>query len=246
MKKKIAAILAIAFVASIVFFLLYNKIEAVEITGCEYCTKEEIQSQVVAGFGKNNSVLMVLKYKLGKIKEIPYVEKLTIKRVSRNKIKIRVYEKSLVACVKYMGQYVYFDKDGIVLNTSGEQLADVPLLSGVDFSGFTLYKKLKVEDEDIFDEILDLSQVMRRFALSVDKIVFNTEQEVILTAGKVKLYLGKRQFYDEPVAALSQILPILEEKGLAGTIDMTECNSGDKVIFKESQEKKSKTNKNEK
>lgn len=100
MKKKIAVALAIAFAGFIVFFLLYNKIETIEITGCEYCTKEEIQAQVVTGFGKNNSVLMVLKYKLGKIKEIPYVEKLTIKRISHDKIKIQVYEKSLVACVK--------------------------------------------------------------------------------------------------------------------------------------------------
>ena len=36
----------------------------------------------------------------------------------KNTVTVQVYEKSVAGCIEYMENYVYFDKDGIVLETS--------------------------------------------------------------------------------------------------------------------------------
>ncbi len=40
-------------------------------------------------------------------------------------LKIRVYEKNMVGYVRYLGQDVYFDKDGIVVESSTQELEGI-------------------------------------------------------------------------------------------------------------------------
>ena len=53
---------------------------------------------------------------------------------------------------------MYFDRDGIIVESSGEKLEGVPWITGLDFGQIVLYKPLPVEDPDVFQEILNLTQ----------------------------------------------------------------------------------------
>ncbi len=225
-------IAGVVLLAAIGAFSFYNRIETVNVKGCHYYSDEEIRRELGNGCVEKNSVLLYLKYRYWGLDEIPFIEKLTIKRVNSHEITVHVYEKSLIACVKYMGQYLYFDKDGIILDSSTERQESIPAIGGLNFSGFTMYDKLKVENEQIFDHILELSQVIKRYELPVDKVYFNNKKEVTLTAQGIKIYLGKRDFYDESISALSEILPDVLSENKKGSIDMENYNSGDKVIFR--------------
>lgn len=231
-KGKWFLLLLLLFGGVLSVFQIYNQVTKVNVTGCQYYSEEEIKENLLTGIESKNSLLFYWKARYIGLKELPYVEKVAVKRVSNHEITIRIYEKNLVACVKYMSQYLYFDKDGIVLGTSGEAIEGVPRISGLTFSGFQIYQPLEVEETEIFNRILDISQIIRRYELSVDKIHFSDKNEVSLTAGGIKIYLGKREFYDEPIAALAEILPEAGKENLKGSINMENYQNGDDVIFR--------------
>ena len=68
--------------------------------------------------------------------------------------------------------------------------------------------------------------------LEVEKIRFTEEGDVILKSGNIKVYLGKREFYDEQMVALAEIFPKALEENLSGEIDMESYSVGDEVILK--------------
>ncbi|MFA9463856.1 MAG: cell division protein FtsQ/DivIB [Velocimicrobium sp.] len=213
------------------FFCMYNRIKTINVKGCEYYSEDEIKQNLLTGVEGKNSILLYLKARYIGLKELPYIEKVTIKRVNHHEITIHVYEKELIACVKYMSQYLYFDKDGVILDTSDEERDGIPCISGLTFSGFKIYEPIEVEEKDIFTSILDISQIINRYELDIDKIHFNSKNEVSLGVGMIQIYLGKREFYDEPIVALSEILPTVLERKLKGTINMENYQTGDNIIF---------------
>lgn len=231
-RKRICLVVFLIVLLLIGIFFFTFRITEVKVTGSTYYTEEEIKEQVMGNIWDQNSLLLYMKYRYVGIKEIPFVEKITITRKGNHKVVIRVYEKTLTASVKYMGQYIYFDKDGIVLECLDEPVESVPCIEGLSFSGFVLYEKLKVDDESIFNRILDLSQLLDKYELEVESIRFNSDEEVILRSGNIKVYLGKKDFYDEQIAALAEIFPKALEQNLSGDIDMENYSVGEEVILK--------------
>ncbi|MEG2774645.1 MAG: cell division protein FtsQ/DivIB, partial [Acetivibrio sp.] len=219
-KNKLFLIVFPLFLIFILFFFLHNRIDTVEIKGCHIYSQEEIKKELIQGISDKNSILLYLKARYLGLKEIPYIEKVTVKRVNSHKVVLRVYEKSLIACVEYMSQYLYFDKDGVILDSSSEAIQGIPSVSGLNFSDFTIYEKLKVEETEIFEQILEISQIIKRYKLPIERIHFNERKEVSLVTSGIKIYLGKREFYDEPLAALSQVLPQTLKKNLKGSMNM--------------------------
>jgi len=231
-KGKRILILVLVLGGVISFFHLYNHINTVNVKGCQYYSEAEIKSSLLTGIESKNSMLFYLKARYFGLKELPYIEKVTVKRVNNHEITIRVYEKSLIACVKYMSQFLYFDKDGVILGTTDEAIEGIPCISGLTFTGFKIYEPLQVEEKEIFTSILDISQIISRYKLTIDKIHFNSKNEVSLRVDDIKIYLGKREFYDEPIAALSEILPTALKQNLKGSVNMENYQTGDNVIFR--------------
>lgn len=233
--KKIVLLLLLLFL--ILFFLFYFRIEKININGCNYYTEEQIKEKIFTSKLEYNSIYLYIKYRYFKAKDIPFIQKVTIERVNNHEVNLNVYEKSLVACIRYMSEYIYFDKDGIVLESSPNKIEEIPYVTGVNFDSFTLYEKLKVKEDGIFDTILELSQLLKQYKLTVDKISFNHKDEVSLTSGQISVLLGKHQFYDEQIATLSSILWQAKEQQLTGVLDMKNYKAGDDVIFKKKEKK---------
>ena len=150
--------------------------------------------------------------------EIPFIDTMEVTIDSPGSVTIRVYEKSIVAYVRYLGKNVYFDKDGIVVEISEEVMEDVPLISGLSFKELTLYQTLRVEDESIFDTILDVTQLLSKYDLKPDEIRFGSAEELYFQMGGVRVALGEGDNLDEKVARLKQLEPDLEDK--TGTLHM--------------------------
>lgn len=213
-------------------FLFWGfRIHTVTVTGCSYYTEEEIKDMVFTSPMDYNSLVLYIKNKFIGTGEYPFIQKMTITRKGRNEVKIRVYEKALAGCVKYMNQYIYFDKDGIVLECSEEAIDSIPYITGIEYRSFTLYEKLKVSDEEIFDRILSLSQLVQKYEIPLDRIHFSKDGGVMLQTEGIKIYLGEQEFYDERVSCLAEILPTALKEGLKGKIYMENYTSGDDIIF---------------
>lgn len=224
-------ILLVLLAGLFLFLFSWFHIDTVEVTGCSYYSEQEITDMVLTTPLDYNSLYLYLKYKFVGAKELPFIQKFTITRKSRKEVQIQVYEKALAGCVKYMNQYIYFDKDGIVLECSEKALEGLPCVTGIDYQGFTLYEKLQVAEEGVFEKILDLSHLLEEYEIPLNRIHFAKDGTVMLETGGIKVYLGERQFYDEQVAALAEILPTAVEEELKGKIYMENYAPGQDIIF---------------
>lgn len=229
---KIAAIIVILLVCiGLAAGKYYFKIHKITITGNQYYTEEEIKKKVFNGRWTSNSILLYLKYKYGKKEDIPFIQKIDVDIISNHEVQVNVYEKSMVACIKYMGEYLYFDKDGIVLESTQKMQKKIPVISGVKFTSMNLNQKLEVEDDTIFDTILNISQLVGRYKLNLQKIVFNQKGEVTLVTKKIRILLGKQDSYDAQIAELSKMLPEAINRKLKGTFDMRSFVAGQRQVI---------------
>ena len=197
-------------------------IKEIEVEGNKRATAEEIKDYIFDKSYDTNTLVFYLKSKFEKKKSIPFVATYDIDMVSSTKVKVTIYEKDIVGYLQYMGSYIYFDKDGIVVESSSELIEDVPLVTGLNFDSFVLNEKLPVYNEDVFDMILDLTQNIRKYKLIVDKIYISEEYESTLYIGKVKVLLGSSDDINQKLSDLYDMHKQLE--GKSGTLDMKEVD----------------------
>lgn len=212
----------------------FFKLNDLQITGCDYYTEEEITDLFHESVFDKNTVIFYVKYKFLKSVSIPFVDGYDMDFIGRNKIHINIYEKAMISCIKYMGEYLYLDKDGTIVEVSKEKIEGIPLVTGLRFQEMNLHEKLKIDNDNVFDTILAISLLIQRYKLDIDKIYFNSSYEVTLHSENVKILLGKQKYYDTQIADLTNILPITKKKNLKGILDMEEY-TGDqnKIIFRE-------------
>ncbi len=188
------------------------------VDGNLHYTDEEIMDIVMEGRFGNNSLYLSLKYKDKSISGIPFIEKMDVSIMEKDTIRINVYEKAIAGYVEYMGHYLYFDKDGIVVEASAEAAAGVLEVAGMEFDHAVMHEKLPAKDESIFTRTLSISQLMQKYGIAADKVYFEENGEIMLYFGKIKVALGDDYHIDEKVMELQNILPKLE--GLSGTLRM--------------------------
>ena len=212
-----------------VIFITAFELKNISVTGSSRYNKEQIMDWLINSEADNNTLIMYMKYKYFTDVGIPFVEKISMKIEDRNSISIRVYDKRIIGCIEFMGDYLYFDKDGIIVESTSERLADIPLVEGLKYNKIVLNEKLEVQKEGLFDVILNLTQQIEKQKLEVDTISFNNQYEVTVDLGEIKAMLGKRSTYDEILAKLKNIAA--EAKGMKLTIDMRTGNDYFMVHF---------------
>lgn len=207
-----------ALVAGYGYIIVNYTVTKVYVEGNIHYTNEEIMGMVMEGRYGNNSLLLSLKYKNRSVEGVPFVEKMDVSVEDPHTIRIEVYEKALAGYVEYLERYMYFDKDGIVVESSKERTPGIPQVTGLSFDHVLLHEPLPVEDKSIFRSILSITQLVNKYNLSVDRIYFGSDDSLTLYFGEVRVSLGAREYLDEKVMMLQDILPKLE--GQRGTLRM--------------------------
>lgn len=213
------AVTLLAALIGVYFYIIANyTVTTVYVEGNIHYTNEEIMGMVMEGHYGNNSLLLSLKYKDKGIAGVPFVEKMDVSVMDPHTIKIEVYEKALAGYVEYLERYMYFDKDGIVVESSLEKTAGVPMVTGLKFDHVIVYEPLPVEDEGIFASILSITQLVNKYNLSVDRIYFGSDGSLTLYFDGVRAALGTGDNLDEKIMTLQYMLPNLA--GKSGTLRM--------------------------
>lgn len=214
------------------------RIRSVEVSGNTKYTAEEIESAVFDTKISRSSVFCYLLYRFRPHKSIPFVEDYKIVFRSPIDVEIITYEKSVVGYVSYMNSKMYFDKDGIIVESTSEALPGIPKVTGLEFGHIVLHRPLPVEDSRIFDEILNLTQMLSVNELSVDEIRFNTSQEATLRMGELSVKLGNNADMNGKLSELKDILREYPE--LSGTLYLDsydDSNSNPMYRFEQKQGK---------
>ncbi|HPU63208.1 MAG TPA: cell division protein FtsQ/DivIB [Mobilitalea sp.] len=200
-------------------FIYYFQLKNITVTGSSRYSQDQIVERLINSREDKNTVIFYLKYKYFVDIRIPFIEKMSFELVDKNSVNIRVYDKRIIGCIEFMSDYFYFDKDGIIVESTSNRINDIPLVKGLKFQKISLNEKLEVQKEELFDVILNLTQQIEKYGLNVNTISFNNKYEVTLDCGDIKARLGKRSTYDEVLAKLKNIMNEVEGKKL--TIDMT-------------------------
>lgn len=182
------------------------------VEGNVHYTDEEILAMVMEGRYGNNSLFLSVKYRDKSISDVPFVEKMDVSVVDPHTIKVEVYEKALAGYVEYLEHYMYFDKDGIVVESSTENTPGIPLVTGLSFDHVVLYEPLPVENPEIFKSILSITQLVNKYNLSIDRIFFGSDDTLTLYFEEVRVALGKAEDLDEKLMKLQYMLPELSGK----------------------------------
>lgn len=236
-KKWVILILAALVLAAALgagnYILSAYRVNTVYVDGNFHYSNQEIEEMIMGGILGKNSLYLSYKYKNWKAENIPFIDAITVETLAADTIKITVYEKALAGYIRYMDTYMYFDKDGYIVENSSVRTAGVPQITGLSFSYAVLGQPLPVEDANVFDEILTITKLLTKYGLTADKIQFEKEN-VILHFSEVKVALGnERSRLENKLMNIPKLLETL--RGRRGTLHMeTYDETNGKYVFKPS------------
>lgn len=232
MKKKVSVktviiLFVLAVIAVLAIFAVTLKITKITYIGNEKCTDKTMESYLITSKMDRNPLVFYFKSKFQEHPEIPFVEEYDVTIKSLHEFEIDVYEKSIIGYIKYMGQCMYFDKDGIVVEVTDQEVEGITIIEGIEFDYIVVNQPIPVEDKETFNTILDVSQLVDNYNISVNSIYINENLEITLYLDKIRVELGTDdEELSEKMNDLSSIISVLTDD--IGVLNMKEYSSNDK------------------
>lgn len=207
----------LAAAAALVVWKVFT-VENVEVEGNELYSSEQIRQLVLDDEYSWNSLYVLLKHRFVDMGEVPFVDTVEVTLDDPHTVRISVYEKGILGClyIDSIGQYAYFDKDGFVVETSTEEIPDVPKVTGVACEEVVLYEQLALERKEVLSDLLNLTQMLKKYDLLPQEIHYDDKLMPTLTYNDTKVVVGSDDYLTQKVVRLSTILPQLA--GLSGTL----------------------------
>ena len=225
----LAVVVVMAILCGILAYFWYHySITSVTVSGNEHYTDEEIKDMVFTGPYLYNSIVLSAIYRNKSIEDIPFIEKMDVDIVNANSVRINVYEKAIAGYVEYLGHYMYFDKDGIVVESSNRVIDGIPFVTGLNYDHVVLHKPLPVKKSSVFLTILNVTQLLGKYEIKTDRIAFDSDGKITLYFGNARVSLGTDDYIDEKINEMHLLLPQLQ--GYSGTLHM-ENYVGEEVNF---------------
>lgn len=195
------------------------QVRNVEVEGNELYDAAVIERTVLNDEYSWNSLYVFLKYRFVRTEAVPFVDTMEITLKDPQTLHIKVYEKGIMGYlyIPSINRNAYFDKDGFVVETSAEKIADTPQITGLDCSEVVLYEKLPIEEE-VLRELLTLTQALKRSDLIPDSVNYGVKNEPVLKYGKIRVEMGALDLLTQKVERLDKIMPQLA--GKKGTLHL--------------------------
>lgn len=144
-KRRIVIGIVAAVIVLLAVILMSIRITEITVTGNKQYTADELRGLLFQDKWDRNTIYCFYKDHFKEHEQIPFVEDYKIVFQSPTRVEIIVYEKSVVGYVSYMGSYMYFDKDGIIVESSSNKLEGIPWVTGLKFGHIALHQPLPVE-----------------------------------------------------------------------------------------------------
>lgn len=207
------------------------RIKNVTVLGNETYTAEQAEDLIFSDYWDRNTFVCLFNSMTGKKKEIPFVDDYKIVLKGPFDCELRFYEKKPVGCVKYMSNYMYFDKDGIMIESSDIRLKGVPVIEGLEFGYIILGKQLPISNSRLLNSIMNITQQMNLYELNCDAIKYNDNNNTVTAEfdnGDIEVYLGTDDGLAAKISALNDMLPEIRNRGLKGTLDLSTYDDNEK------------------
>lgn len=221
-RRKIGLIIFLIFVLLVALAVLIVwkvfTVKEVKVEGNELYSSEQIEQLVLNDEYSWNSLYVFVKYSLWNTKEVPFLDTMEVSLDDPHTVRISVYEKGMLGCfyIDAVGQYAYFDKDGFVVETSSEEIPGIPKITGITCQEVVLYEQLPLEQEEVLDNLLNLTQILKKYDLLPQEIHYDESLEPTLIYYGTRVVVGSDEYLTQKVVRLSAIMP--ELAGLYGTL----------------------------
>lgn len=210
--KWMAGVLAAICVAGGIFFFTFFKVEKVEVLGSSHYSQTEIRDMVLTGIFSGNSVLAPILYSSDHVEGIPFIEGYSVARIDRNTICISVKENKIVGCIPYLDSYIYFDRNGVFLESSRIRDESIPYFDGIEVKRVIKGEKLPIKGTTILNTAVALATIFQKNEMLPDHIRFDENNQIDLLYGDIEVMLGKDEYLEDKMARVVAILPMLTGK----------------------------------
>lgn len=226
--RKLGALIAFIIVICLVLIFGFH-IRKVIVTGNYAYSDEEILNFLHYNESPKNSLYFTWKNRNGVSEGIPFIEMITVHLAGPSTINVSVVEKMIIGCIDDNGVYMFLDNTGVVVESSTERAADVPLITGLNLAGLQIGEQLDLDETSVFNNLHELSVFLRNYELTVDQIDYNTDQSMVLHKGSISILLGMGTNLEDKINAYKDLEPSLE--GLSGKLHLEDYDSTKKRIF---------------
>jgi cell division protein FtsQ len=206
-------------------------VEKVEVEGNVLYGDQVIADTVLNDEYSWNSLYVYFKYRFLETEDVPFIDTMEVTLKSPRTLHITVYEKGILGYLydNTLGENVYFDKDGIVVETSTNVIEDTPKIEGLTCEDIVLYEKLPIKKAAL-KEMLTLTQTLKRNDLVPDSIIYGMDDSPIIVYGSIWVQLGSDELLTRKVERIAKILPSLDgESGVLHLENWTEDTTN--IVF---------------
>lgn len=227
--KLIGICLAAVLLAGGIFFFSYFKVSNVEVMGSSYYSESEVRDMILQGPLAGNTVLAPIFCSTDDTGDIPFVEGFRVKQMNHNTIVISVKEKKPVGCIPYLDSYVYFDRNGVFIESSRDRMEKVPYFQGIQVDKVVKNEKLPIKGMPVLETAVALSTIFQKNDLLPEYIEFDENYQISMIYGDITIKLGENTQLENKMARVFAILPLIT--GKKGILHVESSDENSKPTF---------------
>lgn len=195
-------------------------LKKVTVAGTDLYSEEELKQWILNDEYSWNTLYVFLKYRFVDPEEMPFLQGATVTMAGPSELHIQAKEKEILGYlyIPGIGQNAYFDKDGIVVETSSEKIDGIMEVTGLDCEKVTLNKKIPVKKDSMLRAMLNLTQGLENHEILPTVVHYDEFSNISLEYPKVTVNFGTADALKAKMEALAVIFPKVE--GLEGTLHM--------------------------
>jgi len=173
MRKKIKIIIFMIVILILIAagIFVVSSLEGVRVKGNTYYTENKLKNELQKYYVGGNTILTYLRLKYDKSITIPFVDEIETDFTDLHSLTVAIIEKEVVGCLPYMGEFICFDKDGIMVGSITGKKENGPVVNGIDYNAAVFNKPISTKNDEVFELILNLTQVITKYKLEKDKLL---------------------------------------------------------------------------
>lgn len=242
MKKWILPAFLVLLIGTAALILLLPA-KKISYDGTSVYSEEEL-NQLIFGTDSPRYYLARVKEIIGKHPEIPFLARYDIVFEKDRNLRVHLYQKSLAGYLRFQNYYLYFDWDGVLVETGTQRLEGTYEVQGLAVEHAVKGETLPLKDNGILHTMLTLTQFLNREKIRwkgeelilgslCDGICF-LDNGVELEMGEIAVFLGDTGNVEGKLYAMEDILPGLEGKTGILYLDSYQADAlNPRYIFKE-------------
>lgn len=203
------------------------RLRDVEVIGNYYYSSDDIKQMILKGPLGHNTLFLKYKYMGPQRELLPLIEEVDIDLESPYKIVIKVYEKDMIGYLQKDGEFLYIDKDGILVEKTMVPIKNMMSMEGVEVSDALLYKKVKTAQPNQMQYARQINEMLKNHKIKPDRLIFDV-QKMTLMYQDTRIELGSADYLQEKLTVLVSIFDKIE--GQAGTLHMEEYTNITKTV----------------